>query len=172
MCEPGHLQLSLRKPLFTVLAHLGASGCGCFRSHSWCRWVGVGLGSGGSVAGRGRPRSDRGPPARRRTRHAGSASRYTELVVDAIGSRLRHRPSSRGRWEVSPAPLVRERVPVRELVLVNAIIPDPGETARDWWANTGALQAQGQAALCPWLRRLRRGDLDFAMHDCRRRHRG
>ena len=44
------------------------------------------------------------------------------------------------------APLVCERVPVRELVLVNAMIPDPGETARDWWLHTGALAAQTDAA--------------------------
>jgi hypothetical protein len=44
------------------------------------------------------------------------------------------------------APLVCERAPVRELVLINAMIPDPGETARDWWAHTGALAAQTEAA--------------------------
>jgi len=37
-------------------------------------------------------------------------------------------------------------VPVRELVLVNAMIPEPGESARDWWAHTGATQAQEAAA--------------------------
>ena len=44
------------------------------------------------------------------------------------------------------APLVCERVAVRELVLVNAMIPDPGETAGDWWAHTGAVEAQAEAA--------------------------
>jgi pimeloyl-ACP methyl ester carboxylesterase len=44
------------------------------------------------------------------------------------------------------APLVCERVPVRELVLVNAMIPAPGERARDWWAHTGAIEAQEAAA--------------------------
>jgi hypothetical protein len=42
--------------------------------------------------------------------------------------------------------MVCERVPVRELVLVNAMIPVPGETARDWWAHTGAFEAQEEAA--------------------------
>ena len=42
--------------------------------------------------------------------------------------------------------VVCERAPVRELVLVNAMIPDPGETVRDWWVNTGALEAQEEAA--------------------------
>ena len=37
-------------------------------------------------------------------------------------------------------------MPVHELVLVNAMIPVPGETAGDWWAHTGALEAQDHAA--------------------------
>lgn len=71
--------------------------------------------------------------------------RYTELVVDAIGSR-RDVVLVAGSLGGFTAPLVRERVPVRELVLVNAMIPVPGETARDWWAHTGALDAQKEAA--------------------------
>jgi pimeloyl-ACP methyl ester carboxylesterase len=71
--------------------------------------------------------------------------RYTELVVDAIGSR----PDVvlvAGSLGGFTAPLVCERVPVRELVLVNAMIPDPGETAREWWAHTGTLEAQDEAS--------------------------
>lgn len=34
------------------------------------------------------------------------------------------------------APLVCDRLPVRELVLLNAMIPLPGETAGAWWAAT------------------------------------
>ena len=37
-------------------------------------------------------------------------------------------------------------MPVRELVLINAMIPDPGETAGDWWAHTGAVEARDEAA--------------------------
>jgi pimeloyl-ACP methyl ester carboxylesterase len=44
------------------------------------------------------------------------------------------------------APLVAAVVPVRALVLVNAMIPAPGETPGAWWANTGWLQAQTAAA--------------------------
>ncbi len=72
-------------------------------------------------------------------------SRYAELVVDAIGSRFEVVLVA-GSLGGFTAPLVCERVPVRELVLVNAMIPDPGETARDWWANTRALEAQEGAA--------------------------
>lgn len=46
------------------------------------------------------------------------------------------------------APLVADRVPAtRLIVLVAAMVPRPGETGDDWWANTGsgeARQAQAQ----------------------------
>jgi hypothetical protein len=44
------------------------------------------------------------------------------------------------------APLVAQRAPVRGIVLVNAMIPLPGETAGAWWDNTGAQQARVAAA--------------------------
>jgi pimeloyl-ACP methyl ester carboxylesterase len=44
------------------------------------------------------------------------------------------------------APLVAGRPEVSGLVLVNAMIPVPGETAGAWWDNTGALQARLDAA--------------------------
>jgi pimeloyl-ACP methyl ester carboxylesterase len=44
------------------------------------------------------------------------------------------------------APLVCERAPVRMLVLVNAMIPKPGETAGAWWDATGAAEARKRAA--------------------------
>lgn len=34
------------------------------------------------------------------------------------------------------APLVYERVPVRALVFVNAMIPKPGERPGEWFVNT------------------------------------
>ena len=71
--------------------------------------------------------------------------RYTELVVDAIGSRA-DVVLVAGSLGGFTAPLVCQRVPIHELVLVNAMIPDPGETAHDWWTHTGALEAQDEAA--------------------------
>ena len=71
--------------------------------------------------------------------------RYTELVVEAIASRSEVVLVA-GSLGGFTAPLVCERVPVRELVLVNAMIPVPGERARDWWAHTGAIEAQEEAA--------------------------
>ena len=44
------------------------------------------------------------------------------------------------------APLVCDRVPVELLVLLNAMIPVPGETAGDWWDNVGATPARDAAA--------------------------
>lgn len=32
--------------------------------------------------------------------------------------------------------------PVRQLILLNAMIPNPGETAGEWWANTGSGEAK------------------------------
>lgn len=39
------------------------------------------------------------------------------------------------------APLVCDRLAVRELVLVSAMVPVPGESGSDWWAATGHAQA-------------------------------
>ncbi len=44
------------------------------------------------------------------------------------------------------APLVAATVPVRAVVLVNAMIPSPGETPGAWWDNTGSLRARETAA--------------------------
>jgi pimeloyl-ACP methyl ester carboxylesterase len=39
------------------------------------------------------------------------------------------------------APLTCDRLPASELVLLNAMIPAPGETAGEWWSNTGQAEA-------------------------------
>jgi pimeloyl-ACP methyl ester carboxylesterase len=72
---------------------------------------------------------------------------YTDAVVQAIGS---HGPvvlvaQSMGGFT---APLVCARLPVELLVLVNAMIPLPGETGGAWWSATG----QGQAQAEHWAR--------------------
>jgi pimeloyl-ACP methyl ester carboxylesterase len=61
---------------------------------------------------------------------------YTDVVVDAIGDRrdLVVVAQSLGGFT---APLVCERTPVELLVLVAAMVPRPGESAGDWWTNTG-----------------------------------
>ena len=44
------------------------------------------------------------------------------------------------------APLVAVRAPVRGIVLVNGMVPRPGETGGDWWTATGQAAAQAAAA--------------------------
>jgi hypothetical protein len=70
---------------------------------------------------------------------------YTRLVVSAIGDRddVVLVAQSLGGFT---APLVAAKVPVRALVLVNAMIPVPGETPGAWWANTGSRPAREAAA--------------------------
>ena len=70
---------------------------------------------------------------------------YTRLVIDAIGSApdVVLVAASLGGFT---APLVAAAVPVRGLVLANAMIPQPGETAGQWWDDTGWAQARVAAA--------------------------
>jgi pimeloyl-ACP methyl ester carboxylesterase len=69
---------------------------------------------------------------------------YTRLVLDAIGES--HEvvlvAQSLGGFTV---PLVCGTASVLEIVLVNAMIPAPGETPGAWWGNTG-WAAERQAA--------------------------
>jgi pimeloyl-ACP methyl ester carboxylesterase len=62
---------------------------------------------------------------------------YADAVVEAIGGRpdlVLVAQSLAG----FTAPLVCERIPTELLVLLNAMIPMPGETGNDWWGNTGS----------------------------------
>jgi pimeloyl-ACP methyl ester carboxylesterase len=70
---------------------------------------------------------------------------YTDRVIEAIGA---HEDvvlvaQSLGGFT---APLVCARAPVRRLVLVNAMIPVPGETPGEWWDHTGSTSARTAAA--------------------------
>lgn len=64
---------------------------------------------------------------------------YADTVVEAIEA-VQDRTSlivvahSFGAYT---APIVCSRIPVDLLVLVAGMVPLPGETAEDWWANTG-----------------------------------
>src|ERR687897_973833 len=44
------------------------------------------------------------------------------------------------------APLVGERVSVDLLVMLNAMVPSPGESAGEWWTNTGHAKARVEQA--------------------------
>jgi pimeloyl-ACP methyl ester carboxylesterase len=75
--------------------------------------------------------------------HAG-LSAYADRVLDAIGTR--HVALIAQSLGAFTAPLVCARVRVRMLVFVNAMIPVPGETAGEWWDNTGSIAARIAAA--------------------------
>ena len=70
---------------------------------------------------------------------------YTGLVAAAIGGRrdVVLVAQSMGAFT---APMVCARVPVDRLVLLNAMIPRPGETPGEWWGNTGSEEARVAAA--------------------------
>jgi pimeloyl-ACP methyl ester carboxylesterase len=66
---------------------------------------------------------------------------YADAAVAAIGDRTGLVVVAQSLGGLV-APLVCARVPVDLLVLVNAMIPRPGESGGEWWENTG----QGAAA--------------------------
>ena len=73
---------------------------------------------------------------------------YADTVVAAIGDRSPVVLVAQSMGGLT-APLVCDRVPVDLLVLVNGMIPRPGETGGEWWTATG----QGDAAAA-YLREL------------------
>ena len=72
---------------------------------------------------------------------AAGLAEYADTVVDAIGDRreLVVVGQSLGAFT---APLVCARVAADRLVLLAPMIPAPGESFGDWWANTGYAPAQ------------------------------
>jgi hypothetical protein len=72
-------------------------------------------------------------------------SEYADTVVDAIGDR-RDLVLVAQSLAGFIAPLVCARVPVTLMVLVTAMVPWPGESPRDWFANTGWVRARREHA--------------------------
>jgi pimeloyl-ACP methyl ester carboxylesterase len=66
---------------------------------------------------------------------------YARAVIDAAGTTTRPVivAASLGGFT---APLVAGPLDATAVVLVNAMIPNPGETAGDWWGNTGMEEAR------------------------------
>ncbi len=60
---------------------------------------------------------------------------YADTVVDAVGDRREVILVAQSLAGFT-APLVCDRLPVVLLILVAAMVPRPGESAGDWWANT------------------------------------
>ena len=61
---------------------------------------------------------------------------YADAVVDAIGDRAPVVLVAQSLGGFT-APLVAARVETELIVMLNAMIPTPGESAGEWWANTG-----------------------------------
>jgi pimeloyl-ACP methyl ester carboxylesterase len=70
---------------------------------------------------------------------------YADAVVAAIDGRRDVVVAAQSMGGFT-TPMVCARTPVRLLVLVNAMVPLPGETAGDWWGNTGWEPARIAAA--------------------------
>lgn len=70
---------------------------------------------------------------------------YADTVVEAIGDRrdLVLVAQSMGAFT---APLLCQRMPVRLMILLNAMIPAPGESAGAWWTSTGQAAAMREHA--------------------------
>ncbi|HEX6580147.1 MAG TPA: alpha/beta hydrolase [Actinomycetota bacterium] len=68
-------------------------------------------------------------------------SEYADAIVDAIDDRPEPVLVAQSLGGFS-APLACERKPVTQIVLLNAMIPKPGETGEAWWSNTGQREAQ------------------------------
>ena len=79
---------------------------------------------------------------------------YADAVVSAIRERaIRERAAGDAPVTIAAyslgaftAPLVWQQVPARRVILVNAMIPQPGETPGAWWDNVGWEQARTAAA--------------------------
>lgn len=70
---------------------------------------------------------------------------YANAVVDAISDRTGLVLVAQSLGGLT-APLVCGRVPVDLLVMLNAMVPSPGETPGEWWANTGHATARAEQA--------------------------
>jgi pimeloyl-ACP methyl ester carboxylesterase len=70
---------------------------------------------------------------------------YADAVVDAIGKRTRIVLVAQSFGGFT-APLVCERADVDMLVMLNAMVPQPGETFGAWWSNTGQSSAMREYA--------------------------
>lgn len=73
-------------------------------------------------------------------------AQYADAVVEAISDRTRIVMVAQSLGGFT-APLVCERVPVDLLVMLNAMVPSPGESADEWWANTGHAKARAEQAV-------------------------
>jgi pimeloyl-ACP methyl ester carboxylesterase len=67
---------------------------------------------------------------------------YADAVVEAVGDRTDLVLVAQSLAGFT-APLVCDRLPVKLLIMLAAMIPAPGEAPGDWWANTGYPETDG-----------------------------
>ena len=70
---------------------------------------------------------------------------YVETVLEAIGDSTELVVVAQS-FAGFTGPLLCERVDVDLLVMLNAMVPSPGERPADWWENTGFEEAMSSAA--------------------------
>jgi pimeloyl-ACP methyl ester carboxylesterase len=70
---------------------------------------------------------------------------YADVIVDTIGDRDRIVLVAQSMGGFS-APLACDRAKVELLVLLNAMVPAPGESFGEWWGNTGQAPAAAEFA--------------------------
>ena len=70
---------------------------------------------------------------------------YADTVVEAIGTRSELVLVAQSMAGFT-APLVCDRVPVDLLVLLNAMVPTPGESPGEWWTTTRHAEARTEQA--------------------------
>lgn len=70
---------------------------------------------------------------------------YAGTVVDAVGERTGVVLVAQSMGGFT-APLVCDRTPVELLVLLNAMVPAPGESGGQWWEGTGHAEAHAAQA--------------------------
>ncbi|GAA4559195.1 alpha/beta hydrolase [Pseudonocardia xishanensis] len=71
---------------------------------------------------------------------------YVALAVKALGAATEPVVVAQSMGAYTGA-LVAAEIPVRHLVLVNPMIPAPGETAGEWWEAVGQEEARREAGL-------------------------
>jgi pimeloyl-ACP methyl ester carboxylesterase len=74
---------------------------------------------------------------------AAGLAEYADTVVDAIGDRTGLVLVAQSLAGFT-APLVCQRVPVDLLILLNAMVPTPGESPGEWWTTTGHSEVLGE----------------------------
>ena len=70
---------------------------------------------------------------------------YADAVIEAIAARTGLVVVAQSMAGFT-APLVCSRTPVDLLVMLNAMVPSPGESPGDWWRNTGHPRAREEQA--------------------------